>query len=151
MKYESTKTYGHELGLSCCFRQHLAESHCNKLHGYALSFKFIFGTNKLTREGWVVDFGNLDRLKQSLVDDYDHVLVISVLDPAYVDNEAMRALRNIANVRMVNRTGCEAFAKDGYDLACYALSQMNSDAYVLSCEVREHGGNSAIFIGDDHG
>ncbi|SVB70610.1 uncharacterized protein METZ01_LOCUS223464, partial [marine metagenome] len=28
--YQSTKTYGNEVGLSCCFRQWRADSHCNK-------------------------------------------------------------------------------------------------------------------------
>ena len=35
--WRSTKTYGHEEGLSCCFRQWRAtHSHCRLLHGYAL-------------------------------------------------------------------------------------------------------------------
>ena len=43
IKYFSTKTYGHERGLSCAFRQPLAlHSHCSLLHGYALSFSFKF-------------------------------------------------------------------------------------------------------------
>ena len=42
MNYVSTKTYGHEVGLSCAFRQHKADSHCAKLHGYALSVKVEF-------------------------------------------------------------------------------------------------------------
>lgn len=40
--YRSTKTYGHNAGLSCAFRQWKANSHCKYLHGYALSFKFVF-------------------------------------------------------------------------------------------------------------
>ena len=66
-KYYSTKTYGHEEGLSCMFRQPLAtHSHCSLLHGYALSFSFKFGCNHLDDKNWVVDFGDLKDLKAKI-------------------------------------------------------------------------------------
>ena len=37
-----TKHYPHSLGLSACFRQPRADSHCNQLHGYPLAFTFKF-------------------------------------------------------------------------------------------------------------
>ena len=41
MAYYSTKTYGHNIGLSAVFRQPNADhSHCHFLHGYSLAFKF---------------------------------------------------------------------------------------------------------------
>ena len=56
----STKTYGHETGLSCAFRQpNATHSHCSLLHGYALSFKFVFGAQELDNKNWAVDFGDL--------------------------------------------------------------------------------------------
>ena len=45
--HRSIKTYGNEVGLSCCFRQWRTDSHCNKLHGYSLGFRFIFEAAKL--------------------------------------------------------------------------------------------------------
>jgi 6-pyruvoyltetrahydropterin/6-carboxytetrahydropterin synthase len=54
-----TKSYPHELGLSCVFRQHRAESHCKLLHGYALAFTFVFGCTGTDENGWVFDFGGL--------------------------------------------------------------------------------------------
>ena len=45
--YRSTKTYDHNEGLSCCFRQWRADSHCNLVHGYALAFRFVFATHTL--------------------------------------------------------------------------------------------------------
>ena len=48
MAYYSTKTYGHNIGLSAVFRQPNADhSHCHLLHGYSLQFKFTFGCAKL--------------------------------------------------------------------------------------------------------
>ena len=55
--FRSTKTYGHEMGFSCAFRQHRADSHCRLVHGYALAFHFEFEATELDVRNWVVDFG----------------------------------------------------------------------------------------------
>ena len=48
MPHYSTKTYGHNIGLSAVFRQpHADHSHCKFLHGYSLAFKFTFGCSDL--------------------------------------------------------------------------------------------------------
>ena len=72
MTYISTKTYGHDIGLSCAFRQWKAESHCKYLHGYSLSITFRFMANELDYRNWVVDFGGLKDLKATLEDYFDH-------------------------------------------------------------------------------
>ena len=42
-KFYSTKTYGNDKGLSCCFRQWGAtHSHCSLLHGYSIGIKIVF-------------------------------------------------------------------------------------------------------------
>lgn len=81
MRYFSTKTYGHNIGLSCAFRQPRAESHCKYIHGYSLSFKFIFTCKDLDENNWVVDFGSLKPLKIWLEENFDHKLIIDKKDP----------------------------------------------------------------------
>ena len=56
-KYISSKTYKH-LG-PVAYRQWRAESHCNNIHGYALSFYFEFEAETLDARNWVMDFGGL--------------------------------------------------------------------------------------------
>lgn len=148
-RYMSTKTYGHDLGLSCCFRQWRAASHCAQLHGYALSFKFTFGTNELDSRNWVVDFGGLKPLKAALVKNFDHTLVIAKDDPmmtlfGFLNTE------KCARVVVMDEVGCEAFARFGYELAQKIVDQSFPHVVVLSCEVSEHGANSAIYNRDDH-
>ena len=46
-KFLSGKTYGHNTGHSCAFRQWRADSHCNLIHGYALQFELEFGSDGL--------------------------------------------------------------------------------------------------------
>lgn len=148
MAYRSTKTYGHDLGLSACFRQWRAASHCRLLHGYALAFSFVFEAEELDHRNWVVDFGGLGALKEQLKDFFDHKLLVASDDPeiATLDSLSTAGLAEVVHVEVV---GCEAFAKLGYLLAHIHLCKMKwqQRVRVVSCEVREHGANSAIYIG----
>ncbi len=147
MKYQSTKTYGHEIGLSCAFRQWRANSHCNKLHGYALSFKFIFEADELDQRGWVIDFGNLKPLKKMLQDQYDHKTVVARDDPNLGGFEAAHKW-GILDLRRVDAVGCEAFAEDALQSAKAFLSTIGQGhrVRIVSVEVSEHGANSALAI-----
>lgn len=146
-----TKTYGHDIGLSACFRQWRAKSHCRFIHGYALSFKFTFQAETLDENGWVVDFGGLKPLKQWLVDHFDHKLVIAEDDPqidwlmALSDPDHVKG--QMADVTILPRVGCEAFARFAFDEAADLVRRMwwGDRVRVHSVEVREHGANSAIY------
>ena len=145
-KYLSTKTYGHEEGLSCMFRQPLAShSHCSLLHGYALSFKFTFGCNILDDKNWVVDFGDLKELKAWLKDNFDHKHAVAKDDPEmefFLQTEA----KGLSEVRVMNGVGCEKFAEQAFHFADNLVSEKSGGrCFATSCEVREHGANSAIY------
>lgn len=144
--YASTKTYGHELGLSACFRQWRAESHCRLLHGYALAVVFKFEADELDVRNWVVDFGSMKSLKAMLEDTFDHTLLVAEDDP-YKDELCFLQGLGLARVVVVPATGCEAFAKMIYECT---ESWLVSNGYAPRCrlrsvEVREHGANSAIY------
>lgn len=147
--FKSTKKYGHELGLSACFRQHRADSHCHLLHGYALAVKFVFcaADNDLDVRNWVVDFGSLRSLKGMLEDTFDHTLLVAEDDP---HKEVLKSLQDlgIANVVMVEATGCEAFAKLIYECAEQWLKDYGyaPRCWLESVEVMEHGANSAMYV-----
>lgn len=145
-----TKTYGHDLGLSACFRQHRAESHCRFLHGYALSIKLTFAADQLDRNNWVLDFGGLKAVKAWLCDTFDHKLLLAEDDP-HLDEIAGLAGIGVVDYLLVPFVGCEGFAKYVYDWVDAWLG----DTMPLECdirglrllevEVREHGANSAIY------
>ena len=144
--YTSTKTYGHELGLSCAFRQWRAESHCRLLHGYALAVRFEFEADELDVRNWVVDFGSLKSLKGWLEGTFDHTLLVAKDDP-YGYELMQLGSYGIAKVVEVEATGCEAFAKLIFECAEVWLKD---NGYTPRCrlrsvEVREHGANSAIY------
>lgn len=144
----STKAYGHDQGFTTTFRQWRAHSHCNKLHGYALGFKFVFAANDLDANGWVVDFGGLKSLKQILTDTFDHKTLVAQDDPQL--NTFLQAHQvGVADVVVVPATGCEAFARMVYDVASQWLKDAGFAPRVrlISVEVSEHGANSAICAG----
>jgi 6-pyruvoyltetrahydropterin/6-carboxytetrahydropterin synthase len=145
-RFSSTKTYGHEIGLSACFRQWRAESHCRLLHGYALSVRFEFEADELDERNWVVDFGSLKSLKGMLEDAFDHTLLVAEDDPFKATFETLDKA-GLARVVMVPATGCEAFAKlIAEATAVWLLDNGYSPRVRLaSVEVREHGANSAIY------
>jgi 6-pyruvoyltetrahydropterin/6-carboxytetrahydropterin synthase len=150
MTYRSTKTYGHELGLSACFRQWRADSHCRLLHGYALAFTFTFEADELDLRNWVVDFGSLKSLKGFLEDHFDHKMLVAEDDPALEEFERLSRL-GLASIRILPAVGCEAFAEYIGEVADLWLYDNGYKPRVrlVSCECREHGANSAIWINSD--
>jgi len=146
MPYTSSKIYGHEIGLSACFRQHRADSHCRLLHGYALSVHLEFEAHELDERNWVVDFGSLKSFKQTLQNTFDHKLLVAEDDP-FIDELTYLAQLGLADVVLVEATGCEAFAKLICEVAEIWLLDNGYKPRVSmkSVTVREHGANSATY------
>tara|TARA_B100002019_G_scaffold255839_1_gene238816 strand:+ start:272 stop:718 length:447 start_codon:yes stop_codon:yes gene_type:complete len=146
-KYFSTKTYGHNIGLSACFRQPNAHSHCKFLHGYSLQFKFTFGCSELDERNWVVDFGGLKPLKAWLENTFDHKVVLDKEDP-HMDAFVELQSKGLAELTLLNGVGVEKFAEHAFNFANNLVKEMtNNRCYVVSCECAEHGANSAIYEG----
>tara|TARA_R110001632_G_scaffold68465_9_gene160470 strand:+ start:1486 stop:1929 length:444 start_codon:yes stop_codon:yes gene_type:complete len=146
--YYSTKTYGHERGLSCAFRQPLAtHSHCSLLHGYSLAFSFKFGAHTLDDKNWVVDFGGLKVLKDWLEDNFDHSIAVAKDDPEMKTFMELEE-KHLARVVVMNGVGCEKFAEQAFYQADKLVKEMTDGrCFAVSCEVKEHGANSAIYEG----
>jgi len=167
MSYRVTKTYGHELGLSACFRQWRATSHCRFLHGYALAFKFVFESDTLDHNNWVINFGGLKPLKQWLMVTFDHKLVVAEDDPArdvlqgiggsFYWDDPDSSFEAIADVLVVPATGCEQFARMAWEQAQALLNEWQGRAVgplqpgvrLVEVECREHAGNAASYMGSN--
>lgn len=151
--YTVTKTYGHELGLSACFRQHRAKSHCAQLHGYALSITLVFSSTFLNENNWVIDFGGLKPIKTWLVETFDHKLLVAKDDPE-LDHITGLAGLGLADVVVTDHVGCEAFAElihayvTDWLLKTHQRDCRNRDLQLVSVTVREHGANAATYAGE---
>lgn len=146
MPYFSTKKYGHDIGLSACFRQPCADhSHCRFLHGYSLAFKFTFSCDKLDNKNWVVDFGGLKPLKKWLEDTFDHKVVLSKYDPHIPEFRVLED-KGLAELTILNGVGVEKFAEHAAIFANELVKKESKGrCWVVSCECAEHGANSAIY------
>lgn len=106
-KYTSTKEYVD--AFPCAYRQWRADSHCNKIHGYAFSMKFYFGTNDLDVRNWVADYGGMKELKEILQKQFDHTTLCSFDDPHiewYKEAEKL----GIMKLTILPKLGCEGLA-----------------------------------------
>jgi len=172
--YVSTKTYGTDRGLSCCFRQwRSTHSHCSLLHGYSIGIRLIFESETLDDRNWVMDFGGLKAFKEWADYMFDHTLIIAKDDP-HLDmflKMAELGLQDeggVCDLRLVEAVGCEKFAELSYRvmahiLHCFQTGEpyrlMKGDSIksfeprypvgqgvrLRSAEVFEHDGNSAIY------
>jgi len=145
--FESTKTYNHSVGLSCCFRQWRAESHCRFLHGYAIKVNLTFEATDLDVRNWAVDFGSLKSFKGWLEDMFDHKTLVAEDDPELITFRKLHS-EELIQLREVPATGCEAMAFIIYQ---YAESWLKDNGYTPRVTLRkvtvsEHEGNSASYF-----
>lgn len=148
MKYRSTKTYNQ--GFPVAYRQHKADSHCNLVHGYALTFHFEFESDTLDVRNWVMDFGGLRELKEQLEDWFDHTLLVAEDDP---HKEALLELGRlgIAKITEVEKTGCEGISAFLYEYinTIYLPNIGEKDRiWCTKVETRETDYNMAMVIGE---
>lgn len=147
MTYGIVKTFGNERGLSACFRQHAATSHCNQLHGYALGFRFEFEADTLDARNWVYDFGSFKPIKEWLENTFDHKLLVASDDP-HMDDIAALAGIGVADVIILPAVGCEYFALMAAERAkavIYNSAEAKDRVRVTRVDCFEHASNGAFF------
>lgn len=147
--WRSSKTYGHEEGLSCCFRQWRAShSHCRLVHGYALSFRLMFASTELDERNWCFDFGGLRPVKTWLHEMFDHTLLVASDDPALAEFRRVAGL-GLADLRVLPAVGCEAVARHVFEyVSRFVDEEAGGRVWLEEVEVREHAGNSAAYAPD---
>jgi 6-pyruvoyltetrahydropterin/6-carboxytetrahydropterin synthase len=144
-KFISTKEYK-QIG-PVAYRQWRAESHCNKIHGYAMSFKFFFECEELDVRNWSVDYGSLKSLKDKLEEWFDHTLLVAEDDPE-IETFKLLGEKKLAKLVFVERTGCEGLAKFLYDYVEGFWLPDNGYKPRIRClrvEVRETDANMAYY------
>ena len=150
-KFYSTKTWGNDRGLSCCFRQwRSTHSHCSLLHGYSIGVRVIFECDSLDERNWVMDFGGLKEFKSWLDHMFDHTFLVAQDDPEL--DKFLALPKEVADIRVVPAVGCERFAELAFNNLAASLDKnrnegtlLNDTVRVKSVEVFEHGSNSAVY------
>jgi 6-pyruvoyltetrahydropterin/6-carboxytetrahydropterin synthase len=148
-KYISTKEYK-QIG-PVAYRQWRADSHCNLIHGYAMSFKFEFECDTLDARNWCMDYGGLKPLKSKLEEWFDHTLLVAQDDPMHEHLINLGKLK-LAKITEVEKTGCEGLADFLYEYVntIFLPSYGKAESERIWCskvEVRETDANMAMRIG----
>ena len=148
-KYISTKEYK-QIG-PVAYRQWRAESHCNLIHGYAMTFKFEFECDTLDARNWCMDYGGLKPLKGMLEEWFDHTLLVAQDDPMHAELINLGKLK-LAKIVEVEKTGCEGIADFLYEYVnTIFLPSYGADTadrvWCCKVEVRETDSNMAMRIG----
>ena len=149
--FKSTKLFD---GYSTCFRQwRAADTHCQFLHGYAVSFRVWF-EGELDERNWVWDFGGMKRAKTKIngmsPKDYfayllDHTTIVAIDDP-YLPHFKQMYEDGIIQLRILPATGCERFAEYLYHtINAFLKEETNGRVKAIKVEVYEHERNSASY------
>ena len=143
--FKITKTFGHSEGLSCCFRQWKAESHCKYLHGYALQVSMIFASDNLDVRNWVIDYGSFKEVKDFLHRWFDHTTILADDDP---DLTVFKVLsdRKLIQLRTLPKVSTEMFAEFIFtNVNTLIVAPAQIGVTLESVRVSEHSGNSAMY------
>ena len=150
-KFQSIKLFD---GYSTCFRQWRADNtHCQFLHGYAISFRVWF-EGELDHRNWVFDFGGMKRAKTKIhgmsPKDYfayllDHTTIVAQDDP-YLETFRQMSSDGIIQLRIMESVGCEKFAEYLYTtINDFLMEETNGRVKAAKVEVYENERNSAIY------
>ena len=150
-RFTSTKLFD---GYSTCFRQWRAKgTHCQFLHGYAVSFRVWF-EGDLDHRNWVFDFGGMKRATAKIngmsPKDYfayllDHTTIVALDDP-YLPQFKQMHDDGIIQLRILPATGCERFAEYLYTVINnFLFEETNGRVRATKVEVFEHERNSASY------
>lgn len=143
MTFTATKSY---YNYPCAHRQWKHDGHCKFVHGYSRSFHFTFGSLTLTKEGFVVDYGDLKWLKHILDDLFDHTLLLNTDDPLLEDFKVLEKKGACLLRCLPYGVGMEGTAKYLCELADTRLRQQTEGrAWVISVEARENDKNSSTY------
>lgn len=134
-------------------RQHTHPGHCRLIHGHNWDITFEFACRDLDANGFVIDFGELDFIKQGLENRFDHTLVLNADDPMRAMLE--ECLLGPANNRLVDPLARITVVPDGSTegLSVYVFrtfeaivrERTSGRAWITSVTVAENDRNSSTY------
>lgn len=143
-EFRSTKSFWN---YPCAHRQWTHEGNCRLIHGYSRSFHFTFGAATRDKCGFVVDYGDLDWLKDWLSFMFDHTLLLDGEDP-HLDTFVELDRQGVCALRVMPRgVGMESTSEYICEYADPILrGKTRGRCWIISVESRENDKNSSIYI-----
>ncbi|MEE3078384.1 MAG: 6-carboxytetrahydropterin synthase, partial [Bdellovibrionota bacterium] len=105
-----------------------------------------FAAKELTKEMWVMDFGDLKDVKAWLEDMFDHTFLVSQDDP-YRETFQKLDEEGVIQMRVLPNAGMEGTAEFVYEKVNDMIKKKTDGrVWVTQVEVRENEKNSAMYI-----
>lgn len=133
----------------CTHRAWRDEGHCRFVHGYSRSFHFTFVCNQTDKNGWVMDFSGLKKVRAFLSYWFDHTFLVAEDDP-YLELFKSLNDKGLIQLRIMSNPSMEGTANFVLKEAQNIINTIVSGRIVLieKVEVFENEKNSCIAISD---
>jgi 6-pyruvoyltetrahydropterin/6-carboxytetrahydropterin synthase len=146
-RFVSTKTYDHNEGLTCAFRQWKSKTDKRFLHGFSLHVKMVFECVELDEADVALDLNTLGEIEKFLHERFDHTTCVAEDDP---ELETFKLLdsKGAIQLRILPGVGCERFAELIWHHVngCLQNAGLTPRINIRTVEVREHQANSQLFL-----
>lgn len=139
-----TKTY---LDIPIAHRAPNHDGHCALIHGHNLSCTLTFySEGEVDKNGFVLDFGKMNFIKEWIKEKLDHRLLLNASDPLLPAFDRFLTAQGIQNITEVPDCSCEGLAQFFFD-EINKLLQIHTagKVRVLRVELHEDSKNSADY------
>jgi 6-pyruvoyltetrahydropterin/6-carboxytetrahydropterin synthase len=146
-KYITTKTYDHNAGLTCAWRNWKAKSKARFLHGYSLHVKIVLAVTMLDETGRALDLDDMEEIDSWLKETFSHTTCIAEDDPRLTDFQRLHSY-GVIDLRIMSGVGMERFAETIWHRVRGWLCErdLESRVSVRTVEVMKHPANSGLYL-----
>lgn len=138
--YTVTKTYR---DLPAAHRQPKHDGHCRLIHGHNWAWDITFICAILDENGFVIDVGKLDKVKEFMTSHFDHTLLLNADDPTLSD--LCFSLKHLADIVTVPNCGMEGLAKFVYEKVGEMINLKSRELRVVEVTCWEDSKNRATY------
>jgi 6-pyruvoyltetrahydropterin/6-carboxytetrahydropterin synthase len=136
-----TKTYR---DIPFAHRQHRHEGHCALIHGHNWSITLTFACRATDANGFVIDFGKLNYLKEWIDSQLDHACLFNADDPQ--KDRLLEQFGPVFKAYVLPNCSCEGLAEHLYEVfGPMVRTQTEGRAWLTAVEIQEDSKNSACY------
>jgi 6-pyruvoyltetrahydropterin/6-carboxytetrahydropterin synthase len=139
--YTCSKTY---TDIPFAHRQHKHEGDCSFIHGHNWAITFTFGCKQLDDNGFVIDFGKLQFIRNWIDECLDHAFVYNADDSK--TKQLLKDFPEMFKAYEVDNCSAESLAEHAFNKVTALLREHHGSRVALTAvEVREDLKNSARY------
>ncbi len=128
-------------------RQHRHTGDCALIHGHNWTLQLTFACESFDDNGFVVDLGSLDYMKQWIRENLSHACALAVDDP--LKSAIIDSARSAYKLYEVPNVSCEGIAAHLWEIFSELLYCKEGErVWITRVDLRENRKNAACFVPD---